>query len=59
MRTVFADTGYWAAVLNPNDGLNALAIAASRALGKVRIVTTEMVLAELLAALSKVPGHRN
>ena len=55
MRTVFADTGYWAAVLIPNDGLNAPAIAASRALGKVRIVTTEMVLAELLAALSKVP----
>lgn len=55
MRIVFADTGYWAAVLNPNDGLHTPAIEVSGTLGKVRIITTEMVLAELLAALSKVP----
>lgn len=55
MKTVFADTGYWAALLNPKDQLHAKAGEVSAALGKVRILTTEMVLDELLAALSKVP----
>lgn len=55
MKVVFADTGYWEAVLNPNDKLHAKAQEASVALGKVRLLTTEMVLDELLAALSKVP----
>ncbi len=55
MKVVFADTGYWEAVLNPNDKLHDRARAASVALGKVRMVTTEMVLSELLAALSKLP----
>ena len=54
MKVVFADTGYWVAVLNPKDDWNARAIAASGALGKVRLVTSEMVLDELLAALSKL-----
>lgn len=54
MKVVFADTGYWVAVLNPKDDWNTRANEVSRSLGKVRIVTTEMVLAELLAALSKV-----
>lgn len=53
MKTVFADTGYWAARLNPKDRLHAKAGEVSSALGKVRILTTEMVLDELLAALSK------
>ena len=55
MKVVFADTGYWVAVLSPRDGWKEKAIGASRTLGKVRIVTTEMVLDELLAALSKLP----
>jgi len=55
MKTVFADTGYWEAVLNPNDNLNAKARAVSSGLGKSRILTTEMVLDELLAALSHTP----
>ena len=55
MKVVFADTGYWEAVLNPNDKLHTKAQEASAALGKVRLLTTEMVLSELLAALSKVP----
>ncbi len=55
MKVVFADTGYWVAVLNPKDDWNAKATAVSRALGKARLVTTEMVHAELLAALSKLP----
>lgn len=55
MKVVFADTGYWEAVLNPNDKLHLAAQKVSASLGKVRLLTTEMVLDELLAALSKVP----
>lgn len=55
MRIVFADTGYWEALLNPNDKLHAKAMDVSASLGRVRQVTSEMVLDELLAALSKVP----
>ena len=55
MKSVFADTGYWIAVLNPRDDWHGRAIEASRALGKARLITTEMVLDELLAALSKIP----
>jgi predicted nucleic acid-binding protein len=55
VRIVFADTGYWEALLNPSDRLHAKAIEVSTSLGKVRQLTTEMVLDELLAALSKIP----
>ena len=52
MKVVFADTGYWVALLNPNDPLHEKAIATSKGLGKFRHLTTEMVLDELMAALS-------
>jgi predicted nucleic acid-binding protein len=55
VKTVFADTGYWAALLNPKDQLHEKAGQVSTTLGKFRILTTEMVLDELLSALSKVP----
>jgi predicted nucleic acid-binding protein len=55
VNTVFADTGYWAALLNPKDRLHEKAGKVSATLGRFRILTTEMVLDELLAALSKVP----
>ena len=55
MKVVFADTGYWVALFNPNDSLHEKAIATSKALGKFRQLTTEMVLDELMAALSQVP----
>ncbi|HVZ46974.1 MAG TPA: PIN domain-containing protein [Ramlibacter sp.] len=54
MKVVFADTGYWAATLNPQDRLHAKSLEVSRGLGKVRVLTSEMVLVELLAALSKI-----
>lgn len=53
MRVVFADTGYWEAALNPRDNLHARALEISSKLGQARILTTEMVLDELLAALSR------
>ena len=52
MRTVFADTGYWVALINPRDTLHEKAVSVSASLGQTRILTTEMVLDELLAALS-------
>jgi uncharacterized protein len=57
MKTVFADTGYWAALLNPRDDLHEKAEFASKQLGRVRVLTTELVLDELLAALSKPPAR--
>ena len=52
MKTVFADTGYWLALLNPRDQLHGKVRVVSASLGHVRIITTEMVLDEVLAGLS-------
>jgi predicted nucleic acid-binding protein len=52
MTRVFADAGYWIALLNPRDGLHAKASLVSRTLGQVRIVTSEMVLVEVLNAFA-------
>lgn len=48
MRTLFVDTAYWIALLNPQDNLHTRARSLSTSLGAVRMVTSEMVLAELL-----------
>lgn len=66
MRTVFADTGYWIAVVDKRQDLHAKAMAVSEALRPFRIVTSQMVLVELLnskriprpAALSLVDEMR-
>lgn len=52
MKTVFADACYWIALLNPKDQLHVRAREVSRDLGPCRIVTSEMVLAEVLNGLS-------
>jgi len=49
MKKVFADADYLIALLNPNDQLHQRAKSASRGLGQARIVTSEMVLTEVLA----------
>jgi uncharacterized protein len=53
MRRVFADTSYWTALLSPRDELHQKAIAISERLGTVEIVTSEMVLVEVLNSFSK------
>lgn len=53
MRRVFADTLYWVAIARPNDSWGEAARTARAALGAVELVTTEEVLSEFLAALSK------
>jgi len=54
MRAVFADTGYWVAVIHPLDGLHERAMAVSAQLEERSFVTSEMVLAEVLNTFS---GH--
>lgn len=48
MNTVFADTFYWIAVLNPKDQWHHQALEIKKLLGDIRIVTTETVMIELL-----------
>ena len=48
MRTVFADAGYWIALLNPRDRLHQRAKRVSRRLGTHRVVTSELILVEYL-----------
>lgn len=52
MTRVFADAGYWIALLNPKDGLHTKAREISAVLGRARIVTSEMVLTEVLNAFA-------
>lgn len=53
MKRVFADTSYWIALLNPRDELHATALSMTAEIGEARIVTTEMVLVELLNSFSE------
>jgi len=52
MERVFADTGYWIALFNERDSLHAKAATLSRKYKSHRIVTSEMVLVELLNSFS-------
>ena len=55
MSDVFADTGYWVAILDPRDPLHERATVITEALGARRLVTTHMVLAEVLNLMRR-PG---
>ena len=55
MRQIFADTSYWMALLNPRDQIHVKAIAITRGLSSTRLITTEMVLVELLNSFSDGP----
>ncbi len=52
MKRVFADTSYWIAHLNPADSLHRNARNAAREHAENVIVTSEMVLTEVLNAFS-------
>ena len=54
---VFADTGYWIAMFNPNDELHKKARAVTEQLGTLHIVTTEMVLVEFLNFVGGEGSH--
>jgi len=51
MKTVFADTVYWIAIVKPGDPWADRAKQIRAELGEVRIVTTDEVLTEFLATL--------
>jgi uncharacterized protein len=57
MRAVFADTSYWVAVINPRDQLHKRAMAVSEELGRCIIVTSEMVMVEVLNMFSSLGPH--
>jgi predicted nucleic acid-binding protein len=48
MRSVFADTCYWIALLNPRDQTHDIAIVDSKGLNDCRTISTEEVLTEPL-----------
>jgi uncharacterized protein len=52
MRRVFADTSYWIALVNPRDQIHAKAVSVTQQLSPVMILTSEMVLAEVLNSFS-------
>ena len=54
MKSVFADTFYFLALLNERDAAHKQAVAASRASG-LSLLTTEFVLTELADALCRSP----
>lgn len=57
MRVAFADTGYWIALINPNDSLHHKARTTSQNLSSCRIVTSEMVLTEVLNMFADRGSH--
>ena len=58
MREVFADAGYWIAMLDRNDELHERAMAVTRELASCRTVTTQMVLVEFLNFMGRAGEHR-
>ena len=53
MASVFADSGHWIALLNPRDQMQERANSVAARLESSPIVTTQMVLAEVLNHLSR------
>ncbi len=53
MKTLFADTFYWVALINPGDDWYNRVLNASNSLGQIQIVTTDEVLTEVLTFYSE------
>src|SRR5260370_8101803 len=52
MRRIFADTSYWMALVNPRDQIHQKAVSVSQRLSSESLLTTEMVLVEVLNSFS-------
>jgi predicted nucleic acid-binding protein len=52
MKRIFADAGYWIALVHPRDPLHRKAHEESVSAGKAQLVTTQMVLVEVLNAFA-------
>jgi predicted nucleic acid-binding protein len=57
MQAVFADAGYWVAIANSRDRLHARATPIAEQFGEYRIVTTEMVLVEVLNGFAECGNY--
>jgi uncharacterized protein len=57
MRSIFADTCYWIAIINKNDQLHEAAVKTSNSLGKVHIITADAILIEVLNWFSNSGPH--
>ena len=57
MHEVFADTGYWVAIANSRDGLHRRATALAEQFAESRIVTSEMVLVEVLNGFAECGAY--
>jgi uncharacterized protein len=57
MRTVFVDTGYWVASVNPRDQLHSKAQEAGAQLGPCSLVTSDMILTEVLNMFAEKGVH--
>lgn len=57
MTRVFADTGYWIALLNTRDELHEKATGLAERFSTAEIFTSQMVLVELLNAFSEYGRH--
>ncbi len=55
MKQIFADTSYWIGLVNPRDQIHKKVIKITQQLFSVRLVTTEIVLGELLNSFSDSP----
>ena len=58
MPAVFADTGYWIALWDPEDSLNERAIIIGERLGESAIVTSRLVLTEVLNYMAGRGAYR-
>ncbi len=58
MKQIFADTSYWIGLVNPRDQIHQKVIKTTQQLSSVRLLTTEMVLVELLNSFSDSPFRR-
>jgi len=58
MKQIFADTGYWIGLVNPRDQIHKKVMKITQELSSVRLLTTEMVLVELLNSFSDSPFRR-
>jgi len=58
MKQIFADTSYWIGLVNPRDQIHRKVIKITQQLFSVRLLTTEMVLGELLNSFSDSPFRR-
>ena len=58
MRSVFADSLYWIALMDPRDAHHQSARSASQEVAEARLITTDSVFSEVLASLRSQPQLR-